>query len=462
MRFRLTPSFGFSTRFSVIFILCLNPIVSLGAIPNRPNDLNQAMPLQIVQNEIPYMGGVKSIQALIGSSRIGILHRNAENPQPIRFFTEFTQRIAKIERLNTRGTVVEELELNTTNHILFQLDNLVEFEDNNDNSWYDPRQTDRLIRSVNISNIIFSVQKLNETINSTALHYQVIFSAFNVSYNRRSRNSTTTSSKLEKIAFTFELTMIREIIEEIQVPTIQISPQGRNLEVTLKPTRLPLRALRLTPRLKFSMNITGWDFSSPTSKLALKITTFAREQFRITKPLIQLSLSRNVLQATNLLGRLKFVTQERDNSINQSYEIEHNKSQGTEFSRHRFVNSRFSFGNGNRDFLNFTWVPTVLADSTDFPVYFQSLSSGEQNRLVSPSPPYDLVSMLFLTGIFVFPQGNQIFYDPEVLIEVINPVELPILPIPNRSFLLPTSLMILVSGFLLGIVVVIRRFTKQP
>ncbi|MFW9778651.1 MAG: hypothetical protein ACFFE8_07325 [Candidatus Heimdallarchaeota archaeon] len=462
MTLGLTSSLGFFTRFLVIFVLCLNPIVSLGAIPNKPNDLNQSMPFQIVQDEISYMGGVKSIQAVIGTSRIGILHRTSENPQPIRFFAEYTQRIAKIERLNTRGTVVEELELNTTNSILFQLDNLVEFEDNNGNSWYDPRGTDRLIRSVNISNIVFSVQKLSEKINSTALQYQIIFSALDVSYGRRFRNSTTTSSKLEKIAFSFELTITREMIEQVQVPTIRIRPQGRSLDVTVKPTTLPLRAIRLTPRLKFSMNITGWDFNSPTSKLALKITTFAREQFQITRPLIQLNLSRNILQATNLLGRLKFVAQERDKSINQSYELEHDKSQGIEFARHRLVNSRFSFGNRDRDFLNFTWIPTVLADSIDFPVYFQSLSSGEQNRLVNPSPPYNLVSMLYLTGIFVFPQGNQIFYDPEVLIEVINPVELQILPIPNRSFLLPTSLLILVSGFLLGIVVIIRKFTERP
>ena len=99
-------------------------------------------------------------------------------------------------------------------------------------------------------------------------------------------------------------------------------------------------------------------------------------------------------------------------------------------------------------------------DRTGHPVYFQSLSSGERNRLVNPSLPYDLISMLYLTGIFVFPQGNQIYYDPEVQIEELNPVELSILPIPNRSLLQPTSLFILVSGFLLGVVVIIRQRTK--
>ena len=88
---------------------------------------------------------------------------------------------------------------------------------------------------------------------------------------------------------------------------------------------------------------------------------------------------------------------------------------------------------------------------------FQPLSSGRM--------PFDLRSAystptLFLNGGFIFPQGNEIVYDPELQIEELNPI-ISYLPAPNRTTLEASSQLILVAGVFLGVVIIFRFKLKS-
>jgi len=116
-----------------------------------------------------------------------------------------------------------------------------------------------------------------------------------------------------------------------------------------------------------------------------------------------------------------------------------------------------TLGNSLRSFLNFTWEQSLSVDGKNHSSIFQILKSGESGfRLRSPIQ----ASALYLDGGFIFPKGSDIFYDPQIQFEEINPI-LTILSIPNRSILQSSSILILVSGFFIAIIIVVRQQSQK-
>jgi hypothetical protein len=58
-----------------------------------------------------------------------------------------------------------------------------------------------------------------------------------------------------------------------------------------------------------------------------------------------------------------------------------------------------------------------------------------------------------LNAGFVFPQGEDLQYDPELQVEELNPI-LTIISPPNRVLLESSSQVLLVSGFFIGVLII--------
>ena len=161
-----------------------------------------------------------------------------------------------------------------------------------------------------------------------------------------------------------------------------------------------------------------------------------------------------MLQQSSLLSRLKFTTETA--TVIQDRIVGQDSSQSVNYMNSKLINNQFSYGSSFRDFLNFTWARDVNVDGEVLPMIFQPLSSG---RMLSSLQPAYSTPTLFLNGGFIFPQGNEISYDPELQIEELNPI-ITYLPAPNRTTLEASSQLILVSGVFLGVLIIFRIKSK--
>ncbi|MFX0182518.1 MAG: hypothetical protein ACFE95_05470 [Candidatus Hodarchaeota archaeon] len=440
----------------LIIMLCLSNLILLGTNAKNKGLNDQQHQIKIEQGEIPLFGGIKSIRATIGESKIGVLYGTTNNPQPLYLFTEFSQKIATVQIFNRRGTLEKEIELNVHNIFVFRLDAIIEFSDRDNNGLYNIVKDQLPLKIINLSTVSFHVSKSNDTTNSSGdyLRYMLNFTANNISYQRSVGPSIT--STLDHLCFSFELTIEQDQVVISEVPIITVYPQDLGFEASTTVENKSLTANRLTSRLKFSCNITGWDFSTPESKLLLVTTIVTHEEILTSLGSISgKKITREDLRSTNIFSRMIFNV-EQDGKSRESY-LNHNDNQTNEYSAQKFSAYRISLGNAIRNFLNLTWLPTLNVDGKDCPVIFQLLKSGETNFPLHHINP---IAGLFLIGGFIFPQGEEIYYDPEVELEELNPI-LQLAKIPNRSILEKSSLMILISGFFVGTLILFRQISSK-
>ncbi|MFX0087505.1 MAG: hypothetical protein ACFFAU_17780 [Candidatus Hodarchaeota archaeon] len=414
--------------------------------------------IRIVQCEVPYFDGMNSIHAIFGNTTIGIAYAKPSNPQSIYLFVEFTQKIARIDVKNRAGTVINQTQLILKNSFLLELKQIIEFEDENNDSFYQIFE-ESFFKRIDLSNIRFSIQR-NQTFDNSSeneLKYQLTFSAHNLSY--RGLQGLPFHQNLENLSFSFELNFKKDNVNISQIPTITLQPQGlRGIKITKTEHLSDLQALRLIPRIKYSCGIDGWDFSSLNSKLILNVRILAQEQILGLKKLriADIPVTREILSSTGLLGKIKFSLEQSGQQ--EDYTIDQTKNDTASFIDHRFKRSEISFGSTMREFLNFTWAPTVIADDVKFSSVFQPVRVGLKSLSIrSEQDEASNIPVIFLEGGFVLPQGSKIFYDPEIQVEEINPIFEIISGFPNRVLLEDTSALVLLSGSIIGIVIAIRQ-----
>ncbi|MCK4847611.1 MAG: hypothetical protein KAT16_01150 [Candidatus Heimdallarchaeota archaeon] len=411
-------------------------------------------PVRFIYRKLPYFGGVNSISAVTSThSSLGVLFGTPDNPFPLSFYSNIIQKQAQIEILNRRGTLVNRTELITRHTFLVKLASIIEFDIVANQSGYNTpiRPEKKKIIDLSMVNFTFTYSKVDSDGTDSILAYHLEFSATDIPYNP----STNPSLKLDSLVFSIDFWVEKSEVVMQSIPKITIRPEGTHLAITRNEPTQRIKALRFAPRLKFSCNIDGWDFSTTTSKLLLNVSFFANEEIVGLKDRIDnIELNRLVLQQSKLLSELKFTT-ERDTEI-RDITVDQDSNQSVNYINQRFLNNQFSYGSSFRNFMNFTWVNNVNVDGETFPVVFQPLSSGRIDLALQPTV---LASTLFLNGGFIFPQGNEIAYDPELQIEELNPI-FNYLPAPLRTTLEASSQLILVSGFFLGVIIIFRLKSK--
>jgi len=413
-------------------------------------------PIKIIQTIVPWHGGMNSIQAVTDSSMIGILYRNNENPAPLYLVTDFSQKLASVEIFTKQGTLYDRTILQTRNTFAIQITNLFEFEDKNENGFFDRFNEAILQRRIDLSQVIFDIQTSQSESEENQLVYQLELSASNVPYEQISHIPQLDS--VEELSFSFNLEVIQENIQVNEIPNLKIQRKDRGIQVTRDFKNQVINAIKLTPRLKFSFNIKGWDFLSSRSRLLLEINAFSYEEILTSfKALTGIIITRQALKQTNLLGRLEFNATHA--GIVESMNLDHDENRTVDYFDYLLSGSKFSLRNTFRKFLQFSWVQDTVVDNDSLPMRFQLLETGEIQARIRPQSN-NTVSAVFIRAGFIFPQGSDIFYDPELSVEEINPLITVFAP-PNRSLLQPSSILMLSSGFVLGILIIIRQVFRR-
>jgi hypothetical protein len=416
--------------------------------------IQETKPIAIIYKQLPYFGGVNSISAVTSTnSSLGVLFGTPDNPFPLSIYSNIIQKQAQIEILNRRGTLVNRTELITQNTFLVKLESIVEFDTIDNQTGYNTPITPTVKKYVDLSAVNFKLNASREIINeaNSVLTYHLDFSAKDIPY----RPSLNPSLKLDSLIISIDYWVEKSEVFMTSIPEITIRPEGNQLVVTHDEPSQRVKALRFAPRLKFSCNISGWDFSTTTSKLLLKVKFYANEEIiGLREKIANIEMNRLVLQQSNLHSNLKFTT-EREAGI-QNSTVDQDTSQVVNYINQRFANNQFSYGSSVRDFMNFTWAQSVNVDGDDLPMVFQPISSGKM--LLGLRPTYSTPTS-YLEGGFIFPQGNVIDYDPELQIEELNPI-LSFLPAPNRTTLEASSQLILVTGVFLGVFIIFRLKAK--
>ena len=416
--------------------------------------IQETAPIEIIDRQLPNFGGVNSISAVTSTnSSLGVLYSTSDNPFPPSIFANILQKQAQIEILNRRGTLVERTELIARNTFLVKLERIIEFDIKENQTGYNTPTRPIPGKTLDLSTVNFTLNtRIGDMDESDSiLNYHLDFSANDIPYSPATHSPLRLDSLVISIDFWVEKT---EVLMP-SIPEITIRPEGTQLVITRDKPSQRMKAVRFAPRLKFSCNISGWDFSSTTSKLLLNVNFFANEEIVGLKDKIEnIDLNRLVLLQSNVLSKLKFTT-EREAEI-QNITVDQDNSQSVNYINQRFLNNQFSYGSSFRDFMNFTWARNVNVDGKDLPMIFQPLSSG---RNLFPMQSTVATPTLFLNGGFIFPQGNEIAYDPELQIEELNPI-FSYLPAPNRTPLEASSQIILVTGVFLGVIIIFRLKSK--
>jgi hypothetical protein len=411
------------------------------------NSLN-SQPIRIVQEPINQFGGVNSLRIASATSSLGVLYRTSENPFPPSVFTDIRQKIAHLDIQNRQGTIVNRTQLITRTVFLVQLVSIVEYDTGAIRSRYSGSRIPIIRKVVNLSNTQFKLNstRSNNNESESILSYSTIAYAEDIPYD-----GTVQPIKLDSLKLSLDFWVEQSRVNISSLPKITARRANSRLIISMDTPSQTMEAIRFTPRLKFSCNITGWDFSSETSQLLLRTRFLAYEEIiGLGKILSFVALNREALKQTQLMGNLRFTTER--NGSTKNHVLEQSTAQTVNYTNYNFDNSRFSFGSSLRDFLNFSWVQNVSVDGKIEQVVFQPLSSGL--RLIDLSN--SLVPVLFLEGGFIFPQGDHIAYDPELQVEELNPI-FSILPAPNRIILENSSLIIIISGLFVGVFIIIRQ-----
>ena len=449
------PSYKWLTTALLIVVFFSFSILNTHQSSGNQGSIQETAPIEIVNRQLPNFGGVNSISAVTSTnSSIGILYGTPNNPFPPSIFANILQKQAQIEILNRRGTLVERTELITRNTFLVKLERIIEFDFKENQTGYNTPTRPIAGKTLDLSMVDFTLETrigdMNES--DSILNYHLDFSANNIPYSPVTHSLLTLDSLVFSIDFWVEKT---EVLMP-SIPEITIRPEGTQLIITQQdePSQR-IKAVRFAPRLKFSCNISGWDFSSTTSMLLLKVNFFANEEIVGLKDKIEnIDLNRMVLLQSNVLSKLKFTT-EQEAEV-QNITVDQDNSQSVDYINQRFLKNQFSYGSSSRDFMNFTWARNVNIDGVEFPVEFQPLSSG---KMLFPMQSTLSTPTLFLSGGFIFPQGSEIAYDPELQIEELNPI-FSYLPAPNRTTLEASSQLILVTGVFVGVIIAFRLKSK--
>ncbi len=454
-----TPSY--KTLCAGVFLLCLFSInvlsVMVVAQLNTSSIMNDGVdPIRIVQTQFDHFKGVNSIMVQTSTSSLGVLFGTATNAFPLSIFTDFTQKLAEIEFQNRRGTVINRSQLRTRNTFLMRLVKITEYDNVGIDSKFNSTLTSPSIKKViDLSTVRFKVNASKTSTNESEsdLSYHLDFSANDIPYR-----FAIPTSKLDFLNISFDFEVEKSQVTVPTIPKIRIRSDGNRIEVSRTVSTQSIDAIRFAPRLKFSCNISGWDFSSSTSQLALQVDFFTHEEILgLASKIGDTTLSRELLKQTDLLGEFKFSTLQ--NGQSQDHILDQSTVQIVNYTANSFNYNRFSLGNSLRDFLNFSWAENVNVDGSIHPVTFQPLSSEALPMALSPSLSPEAKTIV-LRGGFILPQGDNIYYDPEVQLEELNPI-FKILPPPNRVILESSSQIIMISGFFVGILIIIRqRFLK--
>ena len=416
--------------------------------------IQETGPIRIISRQLPNFGGVNSISAVASTnSSLGVLFGTPDNPFPLSIYSNIIQKQAQIEIENRRGTLVNRTELVTRNTFLVKLESIIEFDTNENNTGYNSQTRPVKKKIIDLSKVNFTLNATKEEIDesNSVLTYHIEFAATNIPYSQ----SILPSSVLDSLVFSIDFWVEKSEVFVKSIPEITIRPEGTQLEIISREPTEEIRATRFAPRLKFSCNISGWDFTTTTSKLFLNVNFFANEEIvGLREKIDNIDLKNLVLQQSSLLSRLKFSTETA--TVIQDRIVGQDSSQSVNYMNSKLINNQFSYGSSFRDFLNFTWARDVNVDGEVLPMIFQPLSSG---RMLSSLQPAYSTPTLFLNGGFIFPQGNEISYDPELQIEELNPI-ITYLPAPNRTTLEASSQLILVSGVFLGVLIIFRIKSK--
>ncbi|MHA2055564.1 MAG: hypothetical protein ACW99F_18455 [Candidatus Hodarchaeales archaeon] len=431
-----------------LYSLSIPKMVAIQSINASSNVNSDPNPVSIVQNPIPLFGGVNSISVNLKNSSLGILYGTDINPFPPTLFTKYQQSLAELEIFNRRGTIVNRTELITQNLFAVQLERIVEYDTQTSNRRFNPVQTTEIKKIIDLSLISFELNNTQNQLSESnaGLSYSIDFIATNLSYHKGDQ-----IQKLDSLVLSFDFTVEKSIVNTTSVPKVRVQPQGTQLSITRTSSDRNIEAVRFSPRLKFSCNIKGWNFSTPTSKLLLKVKFLSHEMLiGLNNRVSNIPLNRESFSDTELLGRLIYST-DRNGSL-KSYTLDQESVKNENYSADRFHDYHISFGNSFRDFLNFTWGHNLSVDGSIRPITFQPLSAGILSNTLNTISDFPSQT-LFLNAGFVFPQGEDLQYDPELQVEELNPI-LTIISPPNRVLLESSSQVLLVSGFFIGVLII--------
>ncbi len=438
---------------SWLFVFIIFSNIALVRGFSSTEELSLQTPLiEIVEGTHSLFGGINSIRAEVGSSAMGILYRTNDTPNPLYLFTQFTQKIAKIKILNSRGTYTEnQTELVVQNTILMALESIIEFTDTNNDSKLNINEITSVQKFLDLSKVQFKIKKFSSVQNttSTTFHYKISFYATDVPYNRFRENEI-----LENLTITFDFNVATDDIIIKEIPVITIRQVGKTIEISKNIENTNLAATKHQPRLKFSLKISGWDYSSTSSKLLLKIKTLAHESLLALGRVSKIQITREVLKSSDLLGKLRFVAE--SSGTEKEYSVNQGENQTVEYPDHLLEGLKISLGNSLRSFMNFTWAEKLFVDGEERMLKVQVFDSGERIQRINPFQSSFDSSTIYLNIGFIFNKGSELYYDPELQVEEINP-SIRIITPPNRTIIPLNSILVLFSGFFIGIVIVIRH-----
>ncbi|MHA1973076.1 MAG: hypothetical protein ACTSW1_08790, partial [Candidatus Hodarchaeales archaeon] len=224
---KLVQKISFLRKFySVLVLAVLGTLILSQTLSITPTiSAEPKNDVKIIETVVPINGGMNSIRAVTDSSMFGVLYRQESNPAPVYLVTDFSQNLAKVEVFNRQGTIIDRTTLRNRNTFAIQLLNIVEFNDKNQNGLFDRFNEIVFRRIVNLSNVVFSVQKnliVNDS-NPSKLSYEFTLFASNIQY--APVKNVPINGSLDSLSFSFVLQIEKKEVRVQDIPLVKIQPK---------------------------------------------------------------------------------------------------------------------------------------------------------------------------------------------------------------------------------------------
>jgi hypothetical protein len=357
---------------------------------DRPRDLAPV----VETGATDHFGGGEWVSVKAGDTRFAVTYGTDETPNTVTIFAVYKRFLGGAEIYDEQDNFLRQRGIPVWTMFAQSFDRFTEFE----LVEVDGHRRLMPVKTLDLRNVSWSLAGLQQDVTDEAAFVNFTLTATDLPYTAvfdgemgTMRAATAEDGVLDEFTLTFRLEVRIVVLEDVPVPWYRVTVANGNEDVPTASEFLEYRnhtGPAVVMGAKYDHYILGWDFASDRSELGL-----------VTHMRVGTFIPRPVAQWIHLQFQGEEARSDGFHADNRTSEPEEPLLLTKD--RIEFVDNWYRVGRA-------TWVSDVVVDGEDRRMAFRVVGV----RPVEMNHGLELFRGFGIVGVFVYPQGNEIYHDP--------------------------------------------------